>query len=307
MNGCGAALEARLELRASSKSSSTAPFARKKPPAHDPAERASGSSGQLARRSAGRRARSRTARRPRCPTSTLCCAALDEAVEQRRPQHRAARRERLGQRRARPGRDRRPGASTCTPRRSRRRRATSSTTRRSRCSCVSRPNMLAPLGQRRRHLLELGSATTSSTRSISRRTSRARHVGTVTLPVVRDLEAEPREPRPLLARRGSAMPTTCRGPLRPQLDHGALGEPAVDVRVRRPSARPRARRSARSRRRAACSASYGSTPFSQRFERLGAQVRAARALRETPTGSKFAASSRTTVVSSARPRSPRRP
>ena len=48
---------------------------------------------------------------------------------------------------------------------------------------------------------------------------------------------------------------------------------------------------------AACSATYGSTPFSQRFE---PSVRSASRseLRMIPTGSKFAASSRMSVVSS---------
>ena len=219
----------------------------------------------------------------------------DQAVEERRPQHALERRERLGQlERVRVG-IARPGASRCRPRRTRRRPGPPRRRGAAAGRWVSRPNMTVRSG-RVGGTSSSSKRTTSSTTSISRRTSRARQVGTVT-PVAVDVEAEALEPHPLRAPAGSAA----RRPLAARPGRSSIvarsGRPAWTSVW--PTQRPPASSTISSvAQRAACSATYGSTPFSQR---LSPSVRRCRrsALCETPTGSKFAASSSTTAVSSA--------
>ena len=261
----------------------------------DPAERASARRGSCA---AGRQVDVRDLEQRDVLVAGVDVVArrADEAVEERRAQHALLGRERLGQlERVRIGivglR-----ASTCTPRRSPAPTSTSSTARRSRWACVSRPNIAVPLGQRRRHLLELGSARPPR-RGRSRGGRRARAtVGTRHGPVVRRRRSRAASSRsPLLVGRDRRARRRARARSGRSAIAGRSGSSAVHVRVARSSARRRARRAARSRSVAACSASSGSTPFSQRSE-PSVRRRSRSPLRRTPSGSKFAASSRTTVV-----------
>ena len=170
---------------------------------------------------------------------------------------------------------------------------TSSTSRRSRCSLVRWP------ATARRSGIVVGTRSrttraTSSTTSISRLTSRARHVGTVTSHCVGDTEAEPLENRALLVA-ADREPDDPVGPFRPEPDEGPLGQLAVDIGG---TGQLCAARSTISRlaRIAAGSARYGSTPFSQRFD--PSVRRPSRSdVRKIPIGSKFAASSNTSLVS----------
>ena len=134
---------------------------------------------------------------------------------------------------------------------------------------------------------------TSSMRSISRVTSRARQVGTVTSQSAETSKPNPSRVASLLVG-GDVEPDQARRALRPEADDRPLGEPAVDVAwpVIRAPARSTSSRLASF---AACSARYGSTPFSQRFDPA---VRSASRsdVRRIPSGSKFAASSSTSVV-----------
>ncbi len=104
---------------------------------------------------------------------------------------------------------------------------TSSSTRRSRCSFVRCPSTVRRSGIVRG---TRGSTTraTSSITSISRVTSRARQVGTVTSQSSLDLEAEPRQDRPLLVRGDLEADDAIRA-LGAEPDHGALGQAGVHV------------------------------------------------------------------------------
>ena len=157
---------------------------------------------------------------------------------------------------------------------------------------VSRPNIASRRGSVNGISGSLKRAT-SSIRSTSRVTSRARQVGT-RKPVFSWLEADPAEDLALLLR-GHLEPHAARS----RAPAAAGSRPASAGRPARPSA-PVQRAPASST--ISCVASVaagparcGSTPFSQRFE---PSVRSAcrSELRRIPTGSKFAASSRTFVV-----------
>ena len=121
----------------------------------------------------------------------------EEADRQRRAQDAAAATRAAPAARARSDRDRPAAASTCTPRRARRRRARPRPGGAAAASCVSRPNIACRSGSVAGTSSSRNRAT-SSTRSMSRRTSRARHDGTDTFQSLVDIEAEPAEPVALL-------------------------------------------------------------------------------------------------------------
>ena len=147
------------------------------------------------------------------------------------------------------------------------------------------------------HVVESAKRATSSTTSISRVTSRARQVGTTTLAVA-PVEAEPVEQRVLAllaASRGRSPRRRARaGSARP----AAPGSSAVHVACRRPSARRRARRSARVASSAACGGEVRVDALLPAVRALGAQPEPLGRLRRCRYGSKFAASSSTSVVAS---------
>ena len=131
-------------------------------------------------------------------------------------------------------------------------------------------------------------------RSISRVTSRARQVGTVTSHSACDLEPESSRV-PFSGRRGAPRDRS-----RAPLARVGTGRPAATAarRERRPGpviSAPARSTIIRLARTAAGSARYGSTPFSQRFDPAVRSASRSEVLR-IPSGSKFAASSRTSVV-----------
>ena len=140
--------------------------------------------------------------------------------------------------------------------------STSSTVRRSCCSRVRRP-----IASRRAGSVNGTSSrtkrATSSTRSASRVTSRARHVGTVTVSPSTSKPSRPRMPRcssagtsrPMssLVRAGRSSTTGRAGSSRCASVSPTQRAPLVSTMSCVAS-------------RAACSARYGSTPFSQRFD-----------------------------------------
>ena len=139
---------------------------------------------------------------------------------------------------------------------------------------------------------------TSSTRSISRVTSRARQVGTVTVQSSADLEAEPLEDRVAARRAAISSPISSSARSGRRRDDRRLGQLAVDVGLARPSARRRARRGAGWR--AARPARRGTGRRPSPSGSSASERRPSRSeLRRIPIGSKFAASSRSS--SSARP------
>ena len=227
-----------------------------------------------------------------CAVLDVAADGVDEAREQAGPQRRRAPR-----RSARADARRRVGSSgrsegvyvSANPSPA----STSSTRRERRWSGVSAPNMRGARGSVN-GTSSIRKRAISSTTSISRGTSRARQVGDDHI-VAGD--SKPR--RPSSARWSSAgvsrpMTSSARsGGRRSRAGRG--GRPAR--RCARPSGRPRSRRSAAWRGRAAGSARCGSTPFSHRFE-PSVRSRSRSELRKMPIGSKFAASSRTSVVSS---------
>ena len=134
----------------------------------------------------------------------------------------------------------------------------------------------------------------SSTRSTSRVTSRARQVGTTTSPS--------RVSNPSRSSSACCSSGGISRPISSSARSGRSGRRAAPgARRARPRARP-TRAPASSTissvaSSAACSARYGSTPFSQRFE-PSVRSRSRSEVRKMPVGSKFAASSRTSVVAS---------
>ena len=171
---------------------------------------------------------------------------------------------------------------------------TSSTARRSRWAGVSTPNMARRRGSVNGTSSSLKRAT-SSTRSISRVTSRARQVGEVTVPA--GPSSNPRRRRidscsacgtssPISAEARSGRKRITGGPGRSARTSASPVQRAPDVSTM-----------SCEQRRAAAAARCGSTPFSQRFE-PSVRRRRRRDEARIPTGSKFAASSRTFVVRS---------
>ena len=171
----------------------------------------------------------------------------------------------------------------------------SSIRRRSRCAWSSRPN-IAPRRGSVNGTSSSRKRATSSTTSISRVTSRARHVGTVTLFAV-DAEAEALAGS-RAARRQESRSRSPRRPLGPEADDRTARAARSWTSVWPTQLAPvelddqlasRASRPARAR--------YGSTPFSQRFE-PSVRRRRRSEVRKIVYGSKLAASSRTSVVAS---------
>ena len=180
-----------------------------------------------ARPTGGRRARARRARSRRCPASTFSAGGLDETVDERRPQDRLVAAHRIGQAdRARVGvgRDEAPrvglaeagadedvlddaGGAAARGRGGRRPRAAAASS--------------SARGRAR-------SRATSSTTSISRVTSRARQVGTVTFQSSATSKPSRSRMRPLLGRRDLDADDPV-GALRPQPDDGARRQAGVDV------------------------------------------------------------------------------
>ena len=195
---------------------------------------------------------------------------------------------------ARPSPDRTASGSRCRPRRTRRRRARP----RARDGIAARGSDVRPPSDAAAWCSGTRSSTaraTSSTRSTSRVTSRARHVGTVASQPSSSKSSDSRIVRcsssatssPIRRRARSGRSTT----------RGRSGRPAWTSACPTSSA-PARSTSSRLARIAAGSAAYGSTPFSHLFD---PSVRSARRSEvfSTPIGSKFAASSSTSLVSSA--------
>ena len=262
------------------------------------ATRSSGSSPPAA----GRRARSRRARPRALPTSTLCARGLDQARQERRAQHGELRRERLRQ--ATLG----VASSATKLRRVRLREAAARRARPRRAGAAAASASAGRTSRRRAGSVNGISSSwkraTSSTRSISRVTSRARQVGTRTA-AVRRARSRAARGSSCCSSAGTSSPITRVRALGPEADDRPLRQLAVHVGVARPArarelddqlasrAPPPARRGTGRR-----PSPSGSSPR--------CAARAARSVRRIPTGSKFAASSRTSS-SSPTPRSPRRP
>ena len=233
----------------------------------------------------------------RCRRPRSRAAAATSPSSERRPQDRLVAAHRVGQPdriRVGIGRDEAPGVRLAE---ARRRRARPRRTRRSRCSRVRWPATARRSGIVSGHAVEHDRAT-SSTTSISRVTSRARQVGTVTSQSLAHLEAEPLEDARAAPSGATSRPTTLSVRSRPKPDDRAA-RAGPSARPRCPSARRRSRSTIRRlASTAAGSARCGSTPFSQRFEPSVRRPSRSDVCR-IPIGSKFAASSSTSVVSSA--------
>ena len=195
---------------------------------------------------------------------------------------------------SRPGSGRRRRGSTCTPRTAPRRRARPRRGGEGAGSWLRRPRTCRRSGS----VCGTRSSTaraTSSTTSISRVTSRARQVGTVT-----SQSSPTSNPKPSRVRScsppGTSIPITWFARSGRNRTTGLSGRPewTSECPVIRAPARSTIRRLARI---AAGSARYGSTPFSQRFEPAVRSTWRSEE-RRMPSGSKFAASRRSSVVSS---------
>ena len=137
-------------------------------------------------------------------------------------------------------------------------------------------------------------------RDVARAPRRDGHV-----PVVGDLEAEPLEDLRAARRGATSSPTTRSVRSGRRLTTGRAGRPRWTSAL--PAARRRrGRRGAGSRAPRRARRDDGSTPFSQRFEPSVRRPSRSEVCR-TPIGSKFAASSSTSVVVARRPRCRRRP
>ena len=268
------------------------PFARRQPPSTIAGD--VHAARPAARRPAGRRARSRRARSS-APSSTLRRAASTRLGSRRRPQDGELGGDRLRELPAPSGRDRPAAATACTSRSSPRPASTSSTRRRSRWSGVSAPNISRRAGSVNGTSSSRLRATSSIT-STSRVTSRARQVG-------RDDLARPRcskptrSSQPICSSAGSSMPISSSARSGPVADHGPLREPLVHVGVADPA---RARGlDEQLRWRASPPARPGT---GRRLSPSGSSPRCAgagaRRCGRSPVGSKFAASSSTSVVDS---------
>ena len=165
--------------------------------------------------------------------------------------------------------------------------------RRSRCTGVSAPNISRRSGSVN-GTASIRSRATSSTTSTSRVTSRARQVGVTT--------SSPGDSNPS---RSSQETWSAGGVARPISSSARSGRKRITGRSGRPSwtstwpaqVAPAVWTISSVASCAAGSARYGSTPFSQRFE-PSVRRRSRSDERKIPVGSKFAASSRTSVVPS---------
>ena len=231
----------------------------------------------------------------RCPRSTLCRAAPSSPTASVVRSTRCCELERHRQHDRASGRDRPAAASTCTPRRARRRRARprpggAAAARAS----AGRTSPAAPAASRARP--RAGSARPPRRgRCRGERRGRATSASCTVQSCVDARSRAARAGRAARPRRSRARaPRSCT----PGRRRSTAAAAARRAPRRRPSsARRRARRAAATRRSPPAPASSGSTPFSQRVW-LSVRMRWRSPLRSTVSGSKFAASSKTTSSSS---------